>query len=95
MTLVLNNLMQCIHRFLVCMVWWFTITLINYGMMISAVHIAGNKYVNFSLLMLMDIPANVFYWLALSKYKRKIPLLASFMVGGIFCISQPFVPKGE
>ncbi|CAD0249195.1 unnamed protein product [Spodoptera exigua] len=82
------------QRFLVCMVWWFTITLINYGMMISAVHIAGNKYVNFSLLMLMDIPANVFYWLALSKYKRKIPLLASFIVGGIFCISQPFVPKG-
>ncbi|KAJ8716930.1 hypothetical protein PYW08_005329 [Mythimna loreyi] len=82
------------QRFLVCMVWWFTITLINYGMMISAVHIAGNKYVNFSLLMLMDIPANVFYWLALSKYKRKLPLLASFLVGGVFCISQPFVPKG-
>lgn len=82
------------QRFLICMVWWFTITLINYGMMISAVHIAGNKYINFSLLMLMDIPANVFYWLALSKYKRKIPLLASFLVGGVFCISQPFVPKG-
>ncbi|XP_026744820.1 solute carrier family 22 member 3-like [Trichoplusia ni] len=82
------------QRFLVCMVWWFTITLINYGMMISAVHIAGNKYVNFALLMLMDIPANVFYWLALSKYKRKLPLFVSFMIGGIFCISQPFVPKG-
>lgn len=82
-------------RFLVCMVWWFTITLINYGMMISAVHIAGNKYVNFALLMLMDIPANVFYWLALSKYKRKLPLFVSFMIGGIFCISQPFVPKGR
>ncbi|KAJ0174389.1 hypothetical protein K1T71_010535 [Dendrolimus kikuchii] len=82
------------QRFLVCMVWWFTITLINYGMMISSVFIDGNKYVNFALLMLMDIPANVFYWLALSKYKRKMPLLVSFLVGGIFCISQPFVPKG-
>ncbi|XP_047030714.1 solute carrier family 22 member 1-like [Helicoverpa zea] len=82
------------QRFLVCMVWWFTITLINYGMMISAVHIAGNKYVNFSLLMLMDIPANVLYWLALSKYKRRLPLLVSFFVGGLFCISQPFLPKG-
>lgn len=83
------------QRFLVCMVWWFTITLINYGMMISSVFIDGNKYINFALLMLMDIPANVFYWLALAKYKRKLPLFASFMVGGIFCVSQPFIPKGE
>lgn len=83
------------QRFLVCMVWWFTITLINYGMMIGSVFIDGNKYINFALLMLMDIPANVLYWVALSKYKRKIPLLVSFLVGGAFCISQPFVPKGK
>lgn len=83
------------QRFLVCMVWWFTITLINYGMMISSVFIDGNKYMNFALLMLMDIPANVFYWLALSKYKRKLPLLTSFLVGGLFCVSQPFIPKGK
>ncbi|KAI8420556.1 hypothetical protein MSG28_009016 [Choristoneura fumiferana] len=83
------------QRFLVCMVWWFTITLINYGMMISSVSFGGNKYVNFALLMLMDIPANVFYWLALSKYRRKMPLLTSFLVGGVFCVSQPFVPEGN
>lgn len=82
-------------RFLVCSVWWFTITLINYGMMISSVLIDGNKYINFAVLMLMDIPANVFYWLALVKYKRKIPLFTSFLIGGIFCVSQPFIPKGE
>ncbi|XP_022118417.2 solute carrier family 22 member 1 [Pieris rapae] len=82
------------QRFLVCMVWWLTITLINYGMMISSVLIEGNKYINFALLMLMDIPANVFYWLALSKYKRKMPLIASFIIGGLFCVSQPFLPKG-
>ncbi|KAI5637920.1 sugar transporter domain-containing protein [Phthorimaea operculella] len=82
------------QRFLVCMVWWFTITLINYGMMIGVVFVDGNKYINFALLMLCDIPSNVFYWMALSKYKRKIPLFTSFIVGGIFCVSQPFVPKG-
>ncbi|XP_059047100.1 solute carrier family 22 member 1-like [Achroia grisella] len=83
-----------LQRFLICMVWWFTITLINYGMMISSVFIDGNKYINFALLMLMDIPANIFYWLALAKYKRKLPLLTSFIVGGIFCVCKPFVPKG-
>ncbi|KAG7301137.1 hypothetical protein JYU34_013980 [Plutella xylostella] len=83
-----------LRRFLVCLVWWFTITLINYGMMISSVFIDGNKYVNFALLMLMDIPANVLYWLILVKYKRKIPLLTSFLIGGMFCVTQPFLPKG-
>ncbi|XP_023936559.1 solute carrier family 22 member 21 [Bicyclus anynana] len=83
-----------LQRFLVCMVWWFTITLINFGMMISSVLISGNKYLNFALLIMMDIPANIFYWLALSKYKRKLPLIGSFIVGGIFCVSQPFMPKG-
>lgn len=83
------------QRFLVCLVWWFTITLINYGMMIGSVFIDGNKYINFALLMLMDIPSNVFYWLALSKYKRKLPLISSFIVGGIFCVLQPFTPKGK
>ncbi|XP_069361296.1 solute carrier family 22 member 1-like [Maniola hyperantus] len=83
-----------LQRFLVCMVWWFTITLINFGMMISSVLISGNKYINFALLIMMDIPANIFYWLALAKYNRKLPLIGSFIVGGIFCISQPFLPKG-
>lgn len=82
------------QRFLVCLVWWFTITLINYGMMIGSVFIDGNKYINFALLMLMDIPSNIFYWLAMSKYKRKLPLICSFIVGGIFCVLQPFTPKG-
>ncbi|XP_053614538.1 organic cation/carnitine transporter 2-like isoform X2 [Plodia interpunctella] len=82
-----------VQRFLVCILYWFTITLINYGMMVSAVFIDGNKYLNFSLLMTMDIFSNIFYWLVLSKYKRKIPLIISFIIGGIFCICQPFVPK--
>ncbi|XP_013196007.2 solute carrier family 22 member 2 [Amyelois transitella] len=82
-----------VQRFLVCILYWFTITLINYGMMVSSVFIGGNKYLNFSLLMVMDIFSNIFYWLALSKYKRKTTLIFSFIVGGIFCVCQPFVPK--
>lgn len=84
-----------LQRFLVCLVWWFTVTLINYGMMISSVFIDGNKYVNFALLLMMDVPSNFLYWFALAKCQRKLPLLASFIVGGLFCISQPFIPKGK
>lgn len=82
------------QRFLVCMVWWFTITLINYGMMISSVFIAGNKYINFALLMLMDVPANVLYWMLLIRHKRKSTLFISFLIGGVFCVAQPFLPTG-
>ncbi|XP_013137193.1 PREDICTED: solute carrier family 22 member 3-like isoform X2 [Papilio polytes] len=83
------------QRFTVCMVWWFTITLINYGMMISAVLLAGDKYLNFALLMLMDVPANLLYWLGLARCRRRLPLLASFILAGIFCISHAILPKSE
>lgn len=83
-----------LQRFLICVVWWFTITLINYGMMISSVLIGGDKYLSFALLVMMDIPANLLYWLALDKCARKMPLIASFVIGGLFCVTQPFLPKG-
>lgn len=54
--------------------------------------VAGDKYVNFALLMLMDVPANVLYWLVLINSRRKTSLLVSFLVGGAFCTIQPFVP---
>lgn len=61
----------------------------------SAVLVAGDKYVNFAVLMLMDVPANVLYWLVLVNSRRRTSLLISFLVGGVFCTVQPFVPDSE
>ncbi|KPJ00906.1 PREDICTED: solute carrier family 22 member 5-like [Papilio xuthus] len=83
-----------LQRFAVCTAWWFTITLINYGMMISAVLIDGDKYLNFALLMLMDVPANLLCWLALARCRRRLPLIISFTLGGLFCILHSVLLNG-
>lgn len=46
-----------LKRFLICIVWWTTATFVSYGMKINLVSLKGNKYLNFVLMVLPDIPA--------------------------------------
>ncbi|CAH2262755.1 jg14979 [Pararge aegeria aegeria] len=79
-------------RFFVCVIWWITCTFVNYGLMINSVSLQGNKYVNFALSMLVDLPASVATTYILIHFKRKVPLMLSFFVGAAMCLSQPFLP---
>ncbi|KAL4711636.1 hypothetical protein ACJJTC_011344 [Scirpophaga incertulas] len=79
-------------RCLICIVWWTTSTFVNFGMTINSVSLQGNKYVNYILTALVDIPAHVVIIYILNHFKRKIPLISSFIVGAILCLTQPFVP---
>lgn len=75
-------------RLAVCLAWWTTITLINYGMMIGSAHVtgAGDRFSNFALLMLMDVPANLSAGVALRRVGRRRALLVSFVLGGVCCL---------
>ncbi|RVE44231.1 hypothetical protein evm_011130 [Chilo suppressalis] len=82
-------------RCLICIVWWTTSTFVNFGMTINSVSLQGNKYLNYMLMSLVDIPGNLFILYILNHFKRKIPLITSFIVGAALCLSQPFVPSCE
>lgn len=82
-------------RFFVCLVWWTTSTFVNYGMVINSVSLQGNKYMNFALTAIVDIPGNFLITYILIHFNRKLPLITSFVVGAILCLTQPFVPTGE
>ncbi|XP_052738093.1 organic cation transporter protein-like [Bicyclus anynana] len=84
---------KLVKRFVVCVIWWTTSTFVNYGLMINAVSLQGNKYVNYILVSLVDLPGCFIITYLLVKYKRKYPLMLSFLGGAILCISQPFLPK--
>ncbi|CAH0717482.1 unnamed protein product, partial [Brenthis ino] len=55
--------------------------------------LAGNKYLNFAIMSLSDIPASIAMVFVLKRFKRKKPLLISFIFAGLLCLVQPFVPK--
>ncbi|XP_034825531.1 solute carrier family 22 member 1-like [Maniola hyperantus] len=79
-------------RFFVCCIWWTTSTFVNYGLMINSVSLQGNKYVNYMLVALVDLPGTLIVTYILMHFKRKVPLMFSFFAGAILCISQPFLP---
>lgn len=86
---------QLRRRFFVCLCWWVTSTFVNYGLMINSVTLQGNKYINFGLTALVDLPGYLLITYILIYFKRKLPLMLSFFAGAILCISQPFLPTSK
>ncbi|XP_069355393.1 organic cation transporter protein-like isoform X1 [Maniola hyperantus] len=80
-------------RFVVCLIWWTTSTFVNYGLMINSVSLQGNKYVNFALTILVDLPGTIVTTYIMIHFKRKAPLMLSFFAGAVLCMSQPFLPS--
>ncbi|CAB3220797.1 unnamed protein product [Arctia plantaginis] len=82
-----------IQRLLVCVVWWMTSTFVNYGMSITSVLLQGDKYINYALVAITEVPGIFLAMYVLMNYRRKYPLIGSFFLAGLFCIGQPFLPN--
>lgn len=83
-----------LKRCMICLVWWVASTFVNYGTLINVVSIPGDKYVNFALISMIELPGSFILIYVLTKYKRRNPLIGSFFAGAVFCIAQPFLPQG-
>ncbi|XP_012545983.1 organic cation transporter protein isoform X3 [Bombyx mori] len=86
---------KLVLRFLACVCMWITGIFNKYTLLINSVELEGNKYVNFGLTTFSELPASFVLGFVLKKYKRKMPLIFSFILTGIFCVGQSFVPKGN
>lgn len=84
-----------LKRCAVCIVWWTTSTFVSYGMLINSVSLQGNKFLNYALLQVIDIPGNFMIMYVLTNFKRRNPLICSFIAAGILCFVQPFMPSGK
>lgn len=84
-----------IRRFFICVIWWMSCTFICFGLMVNVVSLSGNKYINFSLMAMTDVPASFAMVYTLKRFKRKKPLFTSFIGAGLLCLVQPFVPQSK
>lgn len=84
-----------VKRCLVCIVWWTTSTFVSYGTIINSVSLQGNKYVNYALLKLIDLPGNFVLMYILNNYKRKNPFLCTFFTAAILFFVHSFLPSGK
>lgn len=79
-------------RMVNCSFCWATITFVFYGLSLTAVSVAGNKFTNFILVALIELPAYVVFYFTMDRFGRRSTLSVSLILSGISCISFAFVP---
>ncbi|XP_076228645.1 organic cation transporter protein isoform X2 [Nomia melanderi] len=82
-------------RLVACSFCWLTNTFVYYGLSLNSVAFAGDKYVNFILVAIVEIPAYFLTWFMTDYVGRKVTLSSSFLLSGVFCLAIQFVPSGS
>lgn len=82
-------------RLLVCSICWLTNTFVYYGLSLNSVAFAGDKYINFVLVAVVEIPAYCLAWVLTDHIGRKPTLSGAFLLSGTFCLAIEFVPAGK
>ncbi|XP_061714598.1 organic cation transporter protein-like [Cydia pomonella] len=84
-----------LFRCVVTPIWWISSILMYYGLTICSIGISGNKYLNFSATIAIEIPG---YWIAvllLDRIGRKAVLVTGFWITGACQVAFIFISKGE
>ena len=82
-------------RLLICSFCWLTNTFVYYGLSLNSVAFAGDKYINFVLVAVVEIPAYCLAWVLTDHIGRKPTLSGSFLLSGAFCLAIQFIPAGK
>lgn len=82
-------------RLLVCSFWWITLTFVYYGLSINSVSLVGNRYVNYILTSLVEIPGYCLSVLTLDRFGRKSSTMTAFIICALSLIAMPFVPTSK
>lgn len=84
-----------LSRIFVCSFWWMSVTFIYYGLSINSVSLAGNKYTNYVLVSLVEIPGYAISMLTLDKFGRKSSIITALFLCGAALVILPFLPSGK
>lgn len=73
---------------------WAANAFVYYGLSLNATNLSGNKYLNFALVCLIEIPGYSLAWILMNKMGRRWSLAGSLLLCAITCIAGAFVPDG-
>ncbi|KAJ8967441.1 hypothetical protein NQ314_002889 [Rhamnusium bicolor] len=81
-------------RFINCCFCWMVCAFVFYGLSLNSVSLAaGNRYLNFILTALVEIPAQISCTFVLSYFGRRKSVSGSFILSGASCIAFIFIPS--
>jgi hypothetical protein len=67
---------------------------VYYGMSVNSTSLGGNKYLNFALVCLVEIPGYTLAWIAMNRLGRRWALCGSLLLCTATCVAAVFVPEG-
>ncbi|XP_046480502.1 organic cation/carnitine transporter 2-like [Neodiprion pinetum] len=79
-------------RLIICTYCWVANVFVYYGLSLGSIYVPGDKYINFILVSLVEIPALFVAWILADYLGRKPTLSLTFFLSGIFCIITIFIP---
>lgn len=82
-------------RLVNCCFCWFTNGFVYYGLSVQSVVLGGNKYVNFIMVSVGEIPAVALTYVLLQRVGRKWTLSMSMIVAGLVCILSEITPNTD
>ncbi|EAA00192.3 AGAP012383-PA, partial [Anopheles gambiae str. PEST] len=78
-------------RVINCSFCWLTNTMVYFGLSLNSVSLSGNKYLNFILVSLIELPGFFLMQLILDRVGRKKTLFTTLVLSGLFCIISVFI----
>ncbi|XP_029644367.1 solute carrier family 22 member 15-like [Octopus sinensis] len=74
---------------------WFVNSMLYYGVTLNSVDMSGNKYLNFLMISVIEIPSGILGVVLYHYFGHRKPLFFLMVFGGINCIVSNFVPTGN
>ncbi|KAG5886494.1 hypothetical protein JTB14_014677 [Gonioctena quinquepunctata] len=78
-------------RFAIIYFIWGVNAFVYYGLSINSTSLGGNKYLNFALVSLVEIPGYTLAWICIQKLGRRFSLAGSLILCGVTCTLTIFI----
>lgn len=82
-------------RLLICVYCMFTNSGIYFGLNVHSQLLSGNKYFNYIVVNLVEIPANVIAYFIMTRSGRRLPFSLSLITTAILCVGAELVPESQ
>lgn len=79
-------------RFLICAFAWLTNAFVSYGISLTSISLAGDKYLNFMVIAVAGFVAMLFVYFLMESCGRRWTIFMSLLIGGASIIGSKLLP---
>ncbi|XP_037929113.1 organic cation transporter protein-like isoform X2 [Teleopsis dalmanni] len=81
-------------RYTIMLYIWAINAVVFYGLSLNSTNLSGNKYINFALVCLVEIPGYSLAWISLRRFGRRLSLTGSLFLCAVTCVAGGYITKG-